>query len=462
MLTNRQNEILKLIVLEYIKLAKPVGSNLICDRLKCSSATIRSEMAALEELGLLEKTHTSSGRVPSEEGYRYYVDHLMKLKEISAEDMLKLQLIFNNNQLELSDCLKKSLEIVSDITNYTSVVLGNKSHENTLKEVNIVPLSNSSMTVIVITDKGFVEHKTINVNGISLEEIKKTVNLINNLIIGTPIDEVSSKLEFEIKPIIGNYVKEHERLYNVFYNVFTNFTNRNVDVVGKNSTQTHTGQQCAFVHRADVHGVGRGGLLHAGQQNVYAVQADPVEHDAGDDLVDVELGLQEAGDGTQQGAGQNGTQQAHPPGQLQPQGHIQAGTCAHHILTGDTDVEQAGLVGEQHGQGAHQQGNSTGQGLAQVLHLQGAGVAEEALQNRPDGLKGTAGLDDQKHQITHDHAAQDHLQRGLLLEQEQTPQGRKYGIEQFYGRYVGRGQILQAPAEHAVAGQGAEHRRNCN
>ena len=235
MLTNRQNEILKLIVLEYIKLAKPVGSNLICDRLKCSSATVRSEMAALEELGLLEKTHTSSGRIPSEEGYRYYVDNLMKLKEISAEDMLKLQLIFNNNQLELSDCLKRSLEIVSDITNYTSIVLGNKSHENTLKEVNVVPLSNSSMTVIVITDKGFVEHKTINVNGISLDEIKKTVNLINNLIIGTPIDEVSSKLEFEVKPIIGNYVKEHERLYNVFYNVFNNFTNRNVDVVGKNN-----------------------------------------------------------------------------------------------------------------------------------------------------------------------------------------------------------------------------------
>lgn len=233
MLTSRQNEILKLIVLEYIKLAKPVSSNLICDRLKCSSATVRSEMAELEELGLLEKTHTSSGRVPSEQGYRYYVDHLMKLKEISAEDMLKLQLIFNNNQLELSDCLRKSLEIVSDITSYTSVVLGTKSHDNILKEVNVVPLTDTSMTVIVITDKGFVEHKTINVPGISIEEVKKTVNLINNLIVGTPIDEVSSKLEFEVKPIIGNYVREHERLYNVFYNVFTNFTTTNVDVVGK-------------------------------------------------------------------------------------------------------------------------------------------------------------------------------------------------------------------------------------
>ena len=77
MLTERQNKILKLIITEYIKLARPVGSNLICKRLKCSSATVRNEMASLEELGLLEKTHTSSGRVPSEKGYRYYVDYLM-------------------------------------------------------------------------------------------------------------------------------------------------------------------------------------------------------------------------------------------------------------------------------------------------------------------------------------------------------------------------------------------------
>ena len=233
MLTDRQNEILKLIVLEYIKLARPVGSNLICDTLNCSSATVRSEMALLEELGYLEKTHTSSGRIPSEKGYRYYVDNLMKLKEISGEDMLKLQLIFNNTQLDLSDSLRKSLEIVSDITNYTTVVLGTKSHDNTLMEVNVVPLSNTSMTVIVITDKGFVEHKTINVEGISLDEIKKTVTLINNLIVGTPIDEVSSKLEFEIKPVIANYVKEHERLYNAFYSVFNSFTAKNVDVSGK-------------------------------------------------------------------------------------------------------------------------------------------------------------------------------------------------------------------------------------
>ena len=87
MLTNRQSELLKLIIEEYIKTAKPVSSKSLCDTLNCSSATVRSEMSNLEELGLLEKTHTSSGRVPSEKGYRYYVDYLMQHDEIKKEAM---------------------------------------------------------------------------------------------------------------------------------------------------------------------------------------------------------------------------------------------------------------------------------------------------------------------------------------------------------------------------------------
>ena len=124
MLTDRQEKILKLIVEHYIKLAKPVSSNLICKKLKCSSATVRSEMATLEDKKLLEKTHTSSGRVPSEEGYRYYVDNLMELKKMNAEDMLKLQIIFKNKEMVLSDCISKSLQVISDMTSYATVVLG--------------------------------------------------------------------------------------------------------------------------------------------------------------------------------------------------------------------------------------------------------------------------------------------------------------------------------------------------
>lgn len=224
MLSERQNKLLKLIVEEYIKTANPVGSTGLCEKLNCSSATIRNEMADLEEIGYLEKTHTSSGRVPSETGYRYYVDNLMEPKKMTGEDVLKLQTIFDNKQLVLSDVIKRSMEIISEITNCTSVVLGASSKENNLKEVQAVPLNDNKVIAIVITDKGHVEHKELNVGNVSTSEIKKVVELINKLLVGTPLDDVSAKLEFEIKPIIGNYVKSHETLYQAFYNAFNEFS----------------------------------------------------------------------------------------------------------------------------------------------------------------------------------------------------------------------------------------------
>ena len=239
MLTKRQEEILKLIVLEYIKLAKPVGSKLLSVKMKCSSATIRNEMMELEEMGLLEKTHTSSGRIPSEQGYRYYVDNLMQLKELNGEEVFKLQTVFNNTQLELSDVLSKSLELVSDMTSYTSIMLDTKSHDNKLKEISIVPVDKELVVVIVVTDQGYVEHKNIELKEVSLEEVKKTIKLINDLIVGTPIDEISAKLEFEIKPVIGKYVRQHEILYNAFYDVFTDISSKNINVVGKNNILKH-------------------------------------------------------------------------------------------------------------------------------------------------------------------------------------------------------------------------------
>jgi heat-inducible transcriptional repressor len=237
MLNPRQNNILKMIVEDYIKTARPVGSKSICDTLDLSSATIRNEMAFLEEEGLLEKTHTSSGRVPSEKGYRYYVDTLMKPKELTGEDVLKLQTIFHNQSLELNDIILKSMEIISEITSYASITLGNTSTINRLRKVEVVALDSSNIIAIVITDSGYVEHKNMNIReNIDGEEIHKMVDLINNLLVGTPIDEISEKLEFEIKPIIGKYIKQHEEIYNVFYNAFNDFTIKNdVYFAGRNN-----------------------------------------------------------------------------------------------------------------------------------------------------------------------------------------------------------------------------------
>ena len=225
LITNRQKEILKEIVEEYIKSAKPVSSNHICKKLKCSSATIRNEMVRLEELHFLEKNHFASGRIPSEEGYKYYVDNLMAPKDLTGEDMLKLQTIFKNNSLDLNDTIKKSIEIVSEITNYTAVVLGNSSRDNRLKKVEVVPLEDNRVLSIVITDRGIVQHKILSLpDKVSNEDVKKTVELINKLVVGTPINEVSEKLEYEVKPIIREYVSQYEALYNTFYDAFHEFT----------------------------------------------------------------------------------------------------------------------------------------------------------------------------------------------------------------------------------------------
>ena len=97
---------------------------------------IENPQFSLEENGYLEKTHISSGRIPSEKGYRYYVDNIMKPKELTGEDMLKLQTIFNNNSLVLDDYITKSMEIISEMTNLTAVVLGKSSLYFCIKEIS--------------------------------------------------------------------------------------------------------------------------------------------------------------------------------------------------------------------------------------------------------------------------------------------------------------------------------------
>lgn len=229
MLSERQEELLRIIVEDYIKYARPISSKSICDLLNCSSATVRAEMNHLEQVGLLEKTHISSGRIPSEKGYRYYVDNIMQPSKLTGEDMLKLQTIVNNKSLVVSDAIEKSMEIISELTHYTAVVLGGHSKDNLITKVEVVPIDEKNLVAIIVTDKGHVEHKNVHLaEEASTGEIKQTVDLINKLIIGSSLDEVGSILEFQVKPIIAKYVKQHEALYNAFYNAFSDFATESV------------------------------------------------------------------------------------------------------------------------------------------------------------------------------------------------------------------------------------------
>lgn len=234
MISKRQEQLLKLIVEKYVQNARPVSSKALCNIMSCSSATIRAEMNYLEEIGLLEKTHISSGRVPSEAGYRYYVDNIMKPKELTQSDMMKLQTIVDNKSLVINDVILKSMEIISELTHYTTVVLGKHSNENLVQKIEVVPIDSNNLVAIVVTDKGHVEHKNIYIpDNVDSKEIKQTVDLINKIIVGTSINSVSEVLEFRVKPIIAQYVHQHDVLYNAFYNAFSDFATESVQVRGR-------------------------------------------------------------------------------------------------------------------------------------------------------------------------------------------------------------------------------------
>lgn len=232
----RKNNLLKVIVETYIKTVKPVSSNALCDMFNLSSATIRNEMAILEDMGYLEKNHISSGRIPSEAGYRYYVKNLMDAEKLTGSEMLQLQRIFANTDLELTDAINKCMDIISEMTNYTSIVLGKNSIDNALRQINIIDLGNNQVVAVVCTDKGNIENKIFNLpETINVLEVIKTSEIVNKMLVGTPISEVSKRLELEVKPIIKNQIKQYETVYNIFYDAFNDFINNNsnVHVTGK-------------------------------------------------------------------------------------------------------------------------------------------------------------------------------------------------------------------------------------
>lgn len=236
---DRQKELLKIIVETYIQTFKPVGSKSLVDHFKVSSATIRNDMVLLEDLNLLEKEHLSSGRIPSEAGYRYYVDNLMKPKDITGEDVLKLQTILNNNNLVVSDAIQKCMEIISDITHYTSVIIGPSADMSTLKQISIIPLDDEDdesgdrrVVAVLVTNQGVVENKQVNISkDINLMELIKTSEIINKALVGTPLSKIAERLELEIKPRIKDVINRYEEVCNFFSSAFRDFTIDNSDVV---------------------------------------------------------------------------------------------------------------------------------------------------------------------------------------------------------------------------------------
>jgi heat-inducible transcriptional repressor len=228
MALTRQDEILKLIVEEFISTATPVGSKTLIDKyhLPYSSATVRNDMMELEKLEYIEKTHASSGRVPSSKGYRYYVQHLKEEGKFDADSEFKkeFQLILAKKSQSIEDVMDKSCQILSEMTNLATVVLGSDAEAEHLISISIVPLSTTAATAIFVTDKGYVENKTFVIrNEEDGKNIIKCVEFLNKRLAGTKVTELGEKIE-SLKPILSNVLgKSSDIIMESFLEAFAKF-----------------------------------------------------------------------------------------------------------------------------------------------------------------------------------------------------------------------------------------------
>jgi len=215
MLTDRQRMILTAIVDDYIRSAEPVGSRSISKRgdVGFSPATIRNEMADLEELGFLEQPHTSAGRIPSTKGYRYYVDHLIKRDQIAEKDIQMVRSFVTEQLNQMEQVMQHTALVLSNLTNYTSILLGPEMYSTTLKHFGLVPLDGQSAVAIIVTNTGHVENRTITVPaGFRMSDMEKVVNILNAKLVGVPLIRLKSKLYTEIGAELEKHVGHYEGL----------------------------------------------------------------------------------------------------------------------------------------------------------------------------------------------------------------------------------------------------------
>ena len=232
MLDKRLLEVLKAVVDEFISTAEPVSSKTLVEKYKLnySPATLRNDMAELEEEGYLEKPHTSAGRIPTPKGYQFYCEHLLE-RDLDEEIKHSISEIFSKT-INVEDAIKESCKIITDMTNLTTGVLGPDESTQTLERVEVVPVDKNSAVCLLITNTGHTENKLFKIDSdVSSDDIKKCTGILNERLKGTPINKLSEKLT-SMKPILSQAIKKYEVLFNAFLSAFTKFASERMYMNG--------------------------------------------------------------------------------------------------------------------------------------------------------------------------------------------------------------------------------------
>lgn len=229
-LSERKLKILQAIIADFIRTAEPVGSRTLSKNyeLGISPATIRNEMSDLEELGYLTHPHTSSGRVPSEKAYRLYVNQMMNKHELTVEQKTSIAAQLHNNVNELENMVKQAAHVLSEITNLTAFALTPRKDQDTLKYINLLPVDDYTVVLMLVSESGKVSNKTVRfdcpVSEETLRILAKTMTynyrsktlseaLTQSIIADVQADaEAMGMLERNIKP---SFIRTLEDMLNV-------------------------------------------------------------------------------------------------------------------------------------------------------------------------------------------------------------------------------------------------------
>ncbi|MEX2785042.1 heat-inducible transcriptional repressor HrcA [Streptococcus sp. H49] len=234
MITPRQNDILNLIIEMFTQTHEPIGSKKLQTLIDSSSATIRNDMAKLEKLGLLEKAHTSSGRMPSPAGFKYFVEHSLSFDSVNEQDVYRVVKAFDFEAFKLEDLLQRASHVLSEMTGYTAVVLDVEPARQKLTGFEIVQLSNHDALAILTLD----ESKPATVQfAIPKNFLKRDLLILKEIVDERLLDrsvmDIHYKLRTEIPQIVQKYFTVTDNVLDLFDYIFAELFKESVFVSGK-------------------------------------------------------------------------------------------------------------------------------------------------------------------------------------------------------------------------------------
>lgn len=238
-MNNRQQEILRIIIQQYIGTARPISSTQIVELLNeiypTSSATVRNDCAELEKLNYLTKSHGhSGGRVPTTHGYRYYIDTYLNTNnnsQLIEATKIKLHKLFSKRALTIENLLNESGKIISNLTNVTSVVVQNDLLNSKLKFLKLINLTSEEAVILFVLDNGHVENVKIQISNYSLNELEIVIDLFNQHLTGLMLSKIPNHINL-IKPILQQQIKHYEMIIKEFLQAMLNFSKINHQTYG--------------------------------------------------------------------------------------------------------------------------------------------------------------------------------------------------------------------------------------